>query len=145
MKANGKDAVSVTEVKRYRSDELQNHHGGMILVGDYVYFGSGHNAGHPACVEFKTGEIKWQESKGAAGGGGSAAVVYADGMLYYRYQNAKMVLIEATPDGLKLAGSFTETEPSRRETWAHPVVANGKLYLRDQNKLVCYDIKGDKN
>ena len=64
MKANGKDAVSVTEVKRYRSDELQNHHGGMILVGDYVYFGNAHNAGHPACVEFKTGEIKWKENEG---------------------------------------------------------------------------------
>lgn len=144
MKASGKDAVSITEVKRYRSSELQNHHGGMILVGDHVYFGHGHNNGYPACVEFKTGEIKWQEGKGAAGGGGSAAVVYADGMLYFRYQNGVVALIEANPDGLKVAGSFREAGRSGRETWAHPVVANGKLYLRDQDKLVCYDVKAAK-
>ena len=91
MKADGKDAVSVSEVKRYRSSELQNHHGGMVLVDDHIYFGHAHNSGHPACVEFKTGDIVWKEEKGAAGGGGSAAVVYADGMLYFRYQNAKVV------------------------------------------------------
>lgn len=141
MKSEGKDRVTITEIKRYGSDELQNHHGGMILVGDYVYFGNAHTSGHPACVEFKTGEIVWKERKGAAGGGGSAAVVYADGMLYYRYQNARMVLLEATPEGLKVAGSFSEPEPSRRETWSHPVIANGKLYLRDQDKLFCYDVK----
>jgi outer membrane protein assembly factor BamB len=141
MKADGKEGVNVREVKRYRSDELQNHHGGMILVNDHIYFGHGHNAGHPACVEFKTGSIKWKEERGAAGGGGSAAVVYADGMLYYRYQNAKVVLIEATPDGLKVAGSFTQPEHSRRETWAHPVITNGRLYLRDQDKLLCFDVK----
>jgi outer membrane protein assembly factor BamB len=145
MKADGKDKVTVTEVKRYRSDEIQNHHGGMVLVGDYVYFGHAHNSGHPACVEFKTGDIKWKERKGAAGGGGSAAVVSADGMLYFRYQNGVMVLIEATPDGLKVAGSFKEPERSGRESWAHPVIANGKLYLRDQDKLLCFNVKADKN
>jgi outer membrane protein assembly factor BamB len=141
MKTDGKDAISVSEVKRHRSDELQNHHGGMVLVNDHIYFGHGHNEGYPACVEFKTGEIKWKEERGAAGGDGSAAVVYADGMLYFRYQNARVVLIEATPEGLKVAGSFTQPEHSRRETWAHPVVANGRLYLRDQDKLLCFDVK----
>jgi outer membrane protein assembly factor BamB len=141
MKAGGTDRVNISEVKRYGSGELQNHHGGMVLVGDHIYFGHGHNAGHPACVEFKTGEIRWKEERGAASGGGSAAVVYADGMLYFRYQNAKVVLIEATPDGLKVAGSFTQPDHSRRETWAHPVIANGKLYLRDQDKLLCFDVK----
>src|SRR5439155_24854305 len=52
------DGATVEEVKRYSSGELQNHHGGMVLVGDYLYFGHGHNEGYPACVEFKTGEIK---------------------------------------------------------------------------------------
>jgi len=146
LKAAGKDQVTATEVKYYKSDELQNHHGGMVLVGDYVYFGNAHNNGHPACVEFKTGEIKYKENKGAAGGGGSAAVVYADGMLYYRYQNGVVALIEATPKEMVLAGSFKETERSGRESWAHPVIANGKLYLRDQDKLSCFNIKAqDKN
>jgi outer membrane protein assembly factor BamB len=144
LKAEGKDAVTITEVKHYRSNELQNHHGGMVLVGDHLYFGHGHNNGYPACVEFKTGTIKWKENRGAAGGAGSAAVVYADGMLYFRYQNGVVVLIEANPEELNVAGSFREADRSGRETWAHPVVANGKLYLRDQDRLVCYDVKADR-
>src|SRR5205823_1411013 len=119
----------------------QNHHGGMVLVGDYLYFGSGHNQGQPACVEFKTGEIKWKESKGAAGGSGSAAVVYADGMLYFRYENAQVVLIEANPEGLKVAGSFKIPAASRQPSWQHPVIANGRLYLRDQDQLHCFNVK----
>lgn len=147
MKAEGKDKVAITEVKRYGSGELQNHHGGMILVGDHIYFGNAHNAGHPACVELKTGDIVYKETKGAAGGGGSAAVVYADGMLYYRYDNGVVALIEAAPkDKMNLVSSFKEPERSGRECWAHPVIANGKLYLRDQDKLICYNIKNpDKN
>jgi outer membrane protein assembly factor BamB len=61
MKAEGKDKVTVTEVKRHGSNQLQNHHGGMVLVGDYVYLGHAHGSGHPACVEFKTGDIKWRK------------------------------------------------------------------------------------
>jgi outer membrane protein assembly factor BamB len=145
MKPAGKDRVTVTEIVHYGSRDLQNHHGGMVLVGEHVYFGNAHNEGHPACVEFKTGEIVWKENRGAAGGGGSAAVVYADGMLYFRYQNGVVVLIEATPKGLKVAGSFKEPQRSGRESWAHPVIANGKLYLRDQDRLSCFNVKADKN
>ncbi len=140
VKAEG-DTATVEEIKRYSSGELQNHHGGMVLVGDYVYFGSAHNQGHPACVEFKTGEIMWKENRGAEGGNGSAAVVCADGMLYYRYQNAVVVLMEANSEGQKVAGSFKIPEPSGKASWQHPVVANGKLYLRDQDKLHCFDVK----
>jgi outer membrane protein assembly factor BamB len=143
MKADGKDTVSAAEVKRYDS-ELQNHHGGMVLVGDHVYFGNAHGSGHPACVEFKTGEIKWLENRGAVGGGGSAAVVAADGMLYFRYQNGVVALIEANPKEFKVAASFREADRSGRECWAHPVIANGKLYLRDQDKIVCYNLKAKK-
>lgn len=138
--ADGSSA-SVAELKYYSSGELQNHHGGMVLVGEHVYFGNAHNAGHPACVEFKTGEVVWKERKGAAGGGGSGSVVYADGMLYYRYENAQVVLAEATPAGLKVAGSFKIPEASGKPSWQHPVVANGRLYLRDQDKLHCFNVK----
>lgn len=136
--------VRVEEVKRHRGRDLQNHHGGMVLVGNYLYLGHGHNNGLPACVDFQTGEILWKESRNPAGGGGSAAVVAADGMLYFRYQNGVVVLLHATPDGLQLAGSFQETARSGRECWAHPVIANQRLYLRDQDKLVCYDLRPKK-
>jgi outer membrane protein assembly factor BamB len=143
----GTEKVSVKELKTYRQD-LMNHHGGMVLVGDHVYFGHGHNAGQPVCVNFKTGEIEWGPERYPAGGNGSAAVVYADNRLYFRYQNGKMVLIEANPEQLKVVSSFQLPEPTVRshsQSWAHPVIASGKLYLRDQQVMYCYDIKGDKN
>jgi outer membrane protein assembly factor BamB len=134
-------AVSVEEKKRYASGELQNHHGGMILVGDHLYLGRGHNDGKPTCVEFTSADIAWEQNRSPAGGGGSAAVAYADGMLYFRYENGVMAMISADPTGFKLAASFEEPERSGAETWAHPVIANGKLYLRDQDRLRVYDVK----
>jgi outer membrane protein assembly factor BamB len=133
------DAVSVKELKFTK--QLQNHHGGMVLVGDHVYFGSDHGKGFPACVEFQTGEQKYKEAKGAGGGDGSAAVAAADGMLYYRYQNGQVVLLEANPEEVKVAGSFKLPELSGKAQWAHPVIANGKLYIRDQDKLHVYNVK----
>ena len=56
----------------------------MIMLGDYIYAGHGHNAGHPTCLEWKTGKTVWRHNRGP--GTGSAAVVYADGNLYFRFQ-----------------------------------------------------------
>jgi outer membrane protein assembly factor BamB len=143
----GKDRVTVKELKKYERD-LMNHHGGMVLVGDYIYSGHGHNAGQPVCVELKTGEIKWGPERYPTGANGSAAVLYADNRLYFRYQNRMMVLIEAKPEECKVVSSFMLPEPdtrSRTESWAHPVIANGMLYIRDQNQLHCYNIKADTN
>jgi outer membrane protein assembly factor BamB len=117
----------------------------MVLVGDYVYFGNRHNNGHPCCVEFKTGEIKWKESAGAAGGSGSGCLVAVDGMLIYRYQNGKVALVKASQEKFEVKGSFSIPEPSGKPSWQHPVVAGGKLYLRDQDKLHCYDLKPEAN
>ena len=146
LTADGKDKVAMKEVVYY-DKSLQNHHGGMVLVGDYVYFGADHGQGFPACVNFKTGEKMYKLTKALGGGGGSAAVVYADGMLYYRYQNGQVVLLNATPDEAKLevAGSFKTPEPSSAAKWSHPVIANGMLFLRDQDKLHCYNLKADRN
>lgn len=116
---------------------LQNHHGGMVLIGDYVYGGHGHNSGAPICVELLTGKVKWRVNRGPAGG--SAAVVAADGQLYFRYDEGLMALIEVTPDGYKLNGKF-EFPKGGNPSWAHPVVAGGKLYLREQDQLLVYDI-----
>lgn len=141
LRVDGPDRVRVEEVKRHPGRELQNHHGGMVLVGDYLYLGHGHNNGLPACVDFRTGQIVWKESRNPAGGNGSAAVIAADGMLYFRYQNGVVVLLKASPEGLEVAGSFRQPQRSGRECWAHPVIANGRLYLRDQDRLFCYDLR----
>jgi outer membrane protein assembly factor BamB len=130
------------EVYFLDASKLQNHHGGLVLVGDYLYGGQGQNRGYPICVEFATGNIKWGGNINN-GGSGSAAVLYADGMLYFRYQNGVMKLIEATPDGYREKGSF-EIPGVRNPSWSHPVVHNGKLYLREQDNLYVYDIAAKK-
>lgn len=145
----GEGAFEVKEVKAYKKPELNNHHGGMVLVGGYVYFGHDQNKGYPVCVDFKTGEIKWGPEKRESavnGGSGSAAVLYADGRLYFRYQNGVMVLIDPSPEELKVVSSFKLPPPDQRshtQSWPHPVIANGKLYLRDQTVMYCYDVKAN--
>ena len=130
--------MKLHEVYYKESSELQNHHGGMVLVGDYIYMGHGHSQGFPVCVEMKTGQIVWGPKRGP--GGKSAAVVYADGHLYFRYQDGVMALIEATPTGYQLKGSF-DLATRNGQSWPHPAIADGKLYLRDQDDLLCYDLR----
>lgn len=144
--ANG-DAFEAKEIKTYRINELNNHHGGMVLVGGYVYFGHDRNAGSPVCVDFKTGEIAWGPERSASkvgGGQKSAAVLFADGRLYFRYENGVLVLIDPDPKELKVVSSFklpTADQRSHPQSWPHPVILNGKLYIRDQTVMYCYDVK----
>ena len=92
-------------------------------------------------VHAETGKIMWQEDQP---GGGSAAVLYADGHLYFRYQDNVLALIEANPHAYKLKGEFKL--PKRKSMsgngWAHPVIVDGKLYLRHADVLLVYDVKG---
>ncbi|MEX2026025.1 MAG: PQQ-binding-like beta-propeller repeat protein, partial [Pirellulaceae bacterium] len=121
------------------ANTLQNHHGGMILKDGYVFCGHKHNEGFPICVEMKSGEIVWG-GRDEGPGRGSAAVAYADGHFYFRYEDGTMALIEANPSEYKLKGTF-KLKTHNGKSWPHPVIAGGKLYLRDQNDLLCYDIK----
>jgi len=134
--------VEAKEVYFLPSKTLQNHHGGLVLVGDHLYGGHGHNKGFPVCVEMATGKVVWggEGSDILAPGTGSAAVTAADGHLYFRYQNGKVALIEATPQGYKLKGSFDVPEVNR-PSWSHPVIVGGKLYLREQENLYVYNVK----
>jgi outer membrane protein assembly factor BamB len=142
--SKGKDEFEAKEIKAYRNSQLNNHHGGMVLVKGHVYFGHDRNGGSPVCVDFKTGEIKWGPEKMPAGGQKSAAVLYADGRLYFRYENGVLVLIEPSPDELKVVSSFklpAANQRSHPQSWPHPVIVNGKLYIRDQDVMYCYDVK----
>jgi outer membrane protein assembly factor BamB len=132
------DRFEAKEVYFLKGRECQNHHGGMVLVGEYVYGGHGHNEGFPICVEFQTGKVAWRQDRGP--GSGSAAVVYADGHLYFRYEDGVMALIEATPEGYREKGSF-KLPVNGSPSWPHPVVAGGRLYLREQDALLCYDVR----
>ena len=137
LKRSG-DGVEAVEQYSRTSKELQNHHGGMVLIGDHLYFGQGHNNGFPICVDLISGDVKWG-GKIRGEGSGSAAITAVDGHVIFRYQSGEIALVEATPTQYKLKGSF-KPEFQERESWAHPVVCAGKLYLREQNTLMCYDL-----
>ena len=137
LSKSGSKGVSAREEYYKESKELQNHHGGMILVGEHLYLGHGHNNGFPACIELESGKTTWEISRGP--GSGSAAITYADGHLYFRYENHVMALFKANPEQLELKGSF-QIGSSNNKSWPHPVIHKGKLYLRDQDELLCYKI-----
>ncbi|MBI3837360.1 MAG: PQQ-like beta-propeller repeat protein [Planctomycetia bacterium] len=130
--------VNADEVYFLDGKQFQNHHGGMIMLGDYIYAGHGHNAGAPTCLEWKTGKTVWRHNRGP--GKGSAAVAYADGNLYFRFQDGVMALVGATPDEYQEKGHFQIPDVSQ-PSWSHPVIVGGKLYLREQDALLCYDVK----
>ena len=133
--SNGR--FKVNEVYYKSSKELQNHHGGMIMIGEYVYMGHGHNNGFPACIQWKTGKDLWNKGRGA--GGGSAAIVAADKKLFFRYQDGMMAMIDTDTSAYKLLGKF-KLATHNGESWPHPVIVDGHLYIRDQDELVVYKI-----
>lgn len=137
VKKSGK-RIEVKEVYYKTNKELQNHHGGMVMIGDFIYMGHGHNNGFPACIRWKTGENVWGKERGA--GSGSAAIVAADDKLYFRYQDSTMALIDTNPKKYKLLSSF-KLPTHDGESWPHPVIYQGKLYIRDQDHLQCFDIQ----
>jgi outer membrane protein assembly factor BamB len=133
------DGVQAKEIYFLDPKTFQNHHGGFVLVGNQVYGGHGHRKGFPICLDFATGKVLWGGDIRNAGVG-SAAVAYADGNLYFRYENGVVVLIRATPEGYQEKGSFTI--PNVKDpSWSHPVIAGGRLYLREQDTLYAYDVK----
>ncbi len=121
----------------YFNKALVNKHGGIVVVDGKVY-GDTDDGGGPFCADVKTGEVIWKK-KGRSEGGGSASVTYADGRLYFLYQNGVMVLVEAGGKEYKEVGSFKVSGGGN--AWAHPVVVGGKLYLRRGDVLACYDVK----
>ena len=131
------DALAAQEVYFLAADVLQNHHGGLILHEGTVYTGTGHNKGFPIAADFATGKIAWGPERTA--GQDSAAIAYADGRLYFRYRDGRMILIEASPEAYRERGTFMIPDVEL-QSWSMPVIANGKLWLREQDHLYCYDI-----
>jgi len=134
--------LAAEEVYFLTADTFQNHHGGMILHDGHVFTGTGHNRGFPLAVRFDDGAVAWGPERNE--GSGSAAITYADGRIYFRYQDGLMVLVEATPEAYREHGSF-EIPGVELPSWTHPVIANGKLYLREQDTLFAYDVTAPAN
>jgi outer membrane protein assembly factor BamB len=137
LKAEG-DGVKAEQV--YYERGLPNAIGGSVLVGGHLY---GTTAQGLLCVEFLTGKVKWKDK---CVGPGSVCV--ADGRLYVHGENNVMALVEATAEGYREKGRFTLPDKPKlirgamEKAWEYPVVANGRLYVRNVGTLWCYDVKG---
>lgn len=133
------DGKSVTQL--YENKVMKNHHGGVVLVGEHIY---GHSDGYAwVCQNLKTGQEVW-----ASKSLGKGAIHYADGMLYcLDEKTGEVALVEASPTAWNEKSRFKLSPQSAQRSksgaiWTHPVVVDGKLYLRDQELLSCYDVKG---
>jgi outer membrane protein assembly factor BamB len=129
---------AITPEQLYFNLKLPAAIGGSLKVGDYLY---GTTAKSLMCVEFGTGQVKWEDPAL-----GTASLCCADGRLYLHGENGQIGLAEVSADSYRNKGQFTPPDQPRRisemeKAWAYPVVANGKLYVRDQNMLWCYDVK----
>jgi outer membrane protein assembly factor BamB len=121
-----------TSKEVYFTKEMRNHHSSSILIGDYLY---GFSSGILTAMRFDTGEVAWKDRSV-----GKGSLVFADGNLYALSENGVVGLIEATPAGYSEKGRFRIAQDSL-PTWTHPVIAGGRLYLRDQDTIYAYDVK----
>jgi outer membrane protein assembly factor BamB len=130
------DKGTITAKEVYFSNKLKNHHGGMVVVDGYMY--GSFDPGILTCLEFKTGKVMWEERRP-----GKGSIMYADGRLYCRNEGREgtVYLVEANPKEYVERGRFNPPERTKEQAWPHPVLANGKLYIRDQGVLLCYDVK----
>lgn len=125
-----------TAAQGYFTKDMKNHHGGMVVLDGYLY--GSNDPGLLTCIELKSGTVRWQERSV-----GKGSLTCADGNLIVRSENGPVVLVEASPAAYRELGRLEPRERSGRNTWSYPVVADGKLFLRDQENLFCYDLKGE--
>lgn len=116
----------------YFTRNLKNHHGGVVLIDGYLY---GFNDSILTCLEFATGKMMWRDRSV-----GKGSVMFADGNLYIQGENNMFGLAQATPSGYVEKGRFSIPDKGY-PSWAHPVVSDGRLYVRNQDTMLAYDIK----
>jgi len=136
LEPTGDGGVRARQVYFVDIRKLRTESGGAVLVGDYLYQ-SHIGTGSPQCVELLTGKMRWPRQRSP--GSGSAAVVYAEGHVYFRYANGVVLLVAATPEKYQVKGQFKA--PGGGDCWAHPAISNGRLYLRSHDAIYCYDLK----
>ncbi len=131
------DTCTVEEI--WRTKDLDNHHGGVVRLGDYLYGSGRGNRERWACLDWHTGETQYLER-----GVGKGSVVAAEGMLYTLSERGQMGLVPATPEGHEVVSQFRLPSRGKGPVFAHPVVSGGRLYLRHGEYLYCYDIARDR-
>ena len=121
----------------YFTKDLKNHHGGVLLIDGYLY--GANDPGILTCLDYKTGKVMWKSREP-----GKCSLVYADGMLICRSEKGPVTLVEATPREFRLRGKFDQPDRSGKNAWPYPIVVDGRLYLRDQDVLLCYDLRAKR-
>ncbi len=125
------------------NSEVLNKHGGVILHNDHVY-GCVDSSGQLFCADLLTGEKRWVTDDKNNRKKASIAITLAEGHLYLRCENGLMILVKATPDGYEEISSFeipNVDNARKRASWAHPVIAGGRLYLREGNSILGYELR----
>jgi outer membrane protein assembly factor BamB len=137
VKLKEKDG-SIKPEQLYFGPKYSTAIGGSVKVGNYLYGTTGQTL---QCVEFATGQVKWEERSIAP-----ASLAYADGLLFLHGENGDVALVEASPEGYREKGRFSPADQPAKlngmeKAWAYPVPVNGKLYIRDHESLWCYAVK----
>jgi len=131
-------AASVKEV--WRNKHMDNHHGGVVLLDGYLYGSScAYNRGKWLCLDWKSGKPTYIDA-----GVGKGSVTVADGMLYILGERGTMGLVTPTPKSHDVVSRFTLPKGGQGPWWAHPVVSDGRLYLRHGDLLYAYDVRAAK-
>jgi hypothetical protein len=122
----------------YFEAKLPTAIGGAVKVGEHLY---GTTAQAMLCLDFKTGQVKWEERAL-----GAASLCYAEGRLYLHGENGQVALVEPSAEAYREKGRFAPPDQPKRanameKAWAYPVIAHARLYLRDHGMLWCYDLK----
>ncbi|MDP1797345.1 MAG: PQQ-binding-like beta-propeller repeat protein [Planctomycetaceae bacterium] len=118
---------------KYATKQMKNHHGGMVLKDGYLY---GFDEQVLTCLDLRSGKPAWQNRSI-----GKGSLVMADDKLFLRSESGPLALAAATPKGYQELGRFEQPQRANHPAWAHPVVAGGKLYIRDWDKLLVFDVK----
>jgi outer membrane protein assembly factor BamB len=126
-------SVKATEV--YFNRDMKNHYSSSVLVGDYLY---GYSSTILTAMKFLTGEVAWRDRSV-----GKGSVIFAEGLLYLVGEDGTIGLADATPEAYKERSRFTIAK-GNRPMWAPPVIANGHLFIRDQDSLYMYDIRAKR-
>jgi outer membrane protein assembly factor BamB len=119
--------------------DLANKHGGVVLIDDHLY-GCADSGTFIISADLMTGEVVWK-NRSDVGGKGSAAIVAADGHLYVQWENGTFALVKADPAAFEEVSYFQIPDSGDSPCWAHPVIVDGMLYVRDGDNMFCYDIR----
>ena len=144
LSKDGNGGIKADEV--WFSKTMENHHGGMLILDGCLYGSNGGNGGgYLVCLDVATGDVLWNERDPDKRRVTKGSVAFADGRIFYRTEEGTLLLIEPNRKEYLERGRFEQPDRTKQPAWTHPVIANGRLYIRDQDTLLCYEVKARGN